>query len=92
MEYSASIKIGEEYKTVGTLKDGKYGPQISIRRDLLIELLKDKDKEWLNFNIKDWSNNSSAPAESKENPPTEVETVINDLDDEVSFEKFTGPY
>lgn len=61
MNYSASIKIGDGYKTVFKLKDGKYGPQLSIHREVLVSLLKDTSQEWLNFNVKDWDQGSSKP-------------------------------
>lgn len=56
-DISISMKVGESYKSMMNIKQGKYGPQLAFSPDfkkVLITWLKSTDESWLNFNIKEF--------------------------------------
>ncbi len=61
-DLSVSIKVGDTYKTVINIKEGKYGPQLAFSPDfrpVLLEWLKAPEAAWLNMNIKVWDDKPS---------------------------------
>ena len=58
-DISVSKKIGEEYKTLITIKEGKYGPQLSFSPDakkVFAKWPQNPEAQWLNMPIKVWGN------------------------------------
>lgn len=56
-DISVSMKVGESYKGMISLKEGKYGKQLAFSPDfkkVMINWLKSPDDAWLNFNIKEF--------------------------------------
>ena len=66
-----------KYKTVISIKQGKYGIQVGVNRERLVELLK-SDSEWINFPV--FFNEPREPQQPQESVP-----VADDLSDEVPF-------
>ena len=84
-DYSLSLKVNGEYKTMINIKAGKYGSQLAFTPDfkpVLYSWLKSGSNEYLNFNIKDWGDKSEAAKPEKPKPAPVVE---DDLDDSIPF-------
>lgn len=85
-DFSLSIKVGDAYKTVANLKQGKYGPQFSFSpegRAVILEWLKKPQAEWLNLNLKEWDNNPETQTTSSQQ--TSAPKTAAELDDEIPF-------
>lgn len=73
---SYSKKVGDEYKTMMSRKQGKYGMQFSFSPEFQKEFydwIKSQDGTWFNMNEKEWGK----PSESPDNPV--------ELNDEIPF-------
>lgn len=77
MKYLAKKKIDGKWRTFGSIKEGKFGPELSMKKtDELIALIK-AEGDWLNFALfKDDRSADKKPA---------PKNTLDDFDSEIPF-------
>jgi hypothetical protein len=66
MEQRVKAKIDGKYKTLGKIKEGKFGPQLSFKKTEELKQLWFAEGDWLNFNL--------YPDEEPKNKPVDADT------------------